>query len=82
MNDEGESSHAGLRHANDSSTSDADPELEYAVIDEEEEARKLEQRAKERRLDAKKKRVVFLDHLLRELDSLIFVELIALYYLE
>jgi hypothetical protein len=41
-----------------------------------------EQRVKERRLDAKRKRVVFLDHLLRELDTLVFLELIALYHLE
>jgi hypothetical protein len=41
-----------------------------------------EQRVQARRLDAKRKRVVFLDHLLRELDTLVFLELIALYHLE
>lgn len=85
MNDEAESSAAGLRR-DGSSTSDPGRDHEDEAIEGfeelEEDAAELEKRAKERRLDAKRKRVVFLDHLLRELDALVFVELIAIYYLE
>jgi hypothetical protein len=37
---------------------------------------------RQRRLDAKRKRIGFLDALLRDLDALVFGELLALYYLE
>lgn len=78
MNHDAESSSAaGPRHVE---TSDTDPDHERR--DEEAEARERKKTAKQRRLDAKKKRIAFLESLLRELDSLAFVELIALYYLE
>ncbi|KAF2654645.1 DUF1746-domain-containing protein [Lophiostoma macrostomum CBS 122681] len=77
MNDDAESSHlAGLRHVE----SELDPEP--AQQDQEEEARERKKLVKQRRQDAKRKRIAFLDHLLRELDSLVFVELITLYYLD
>ncbi|KAF1964732.1 DUF1746-domain-containing protein [Bimuria novae-zelandiae CBS 107.79] len=81
MNDEAESSRAGRRH---SSIGASDVELDETVadLDHEEVIAQRERRAKERRLDAKRKRVVFLDHLLRELDTLVFLELIALYHLD
>lgn len=84
MNDEAESSRAGWRR---SSVADADPDTDNDDGDTQhvepgEDAAQREQRVKERRLDAKRKRVVFLDHLLRELDALVFLELIALYHLE
>ncbi|KAJ4357265.1 uncharacterized protein N0V89_001840 [Didymosphaeria variabile] len=81
MNDEAESSRAGLRR---SSIAASDTEHDDAIvdIDPEEEIAQREQRVKERRLDAKRKRVVFLDHLLRELDTLVFFELITLYHLD
>lgn len=82
MNDEAESSRAGERYGN-TATSDADlDDATTAAVDEGEDAAQREQRAKERRLDAKRKRVQFLEHLLRELDTLVFLELITLYYLE
>lgn len=57
-------------------------EEEVENIDPEEAARKREQRVKERRIDAKRKRVIFLDHLLRELDIVVFLEFITLYHLD
>ncbi|KAF2279394.1 DUF1746-domain-containing protein [Westerdykella ornata] len=62
----------------------AEPVATEAAIDAEGdvEAAARVQRSKERRMDAKKKRVMFLDNLLRELDSLVFVELITIYYLD
>ena len=85
MNDEAESSRAGRRR---SSVADSDPDTDnddnhgMAHVAFGEDAALREQRVKERRIDAKRKRVVFLDHLLRELDTLTFLELIALYHLE
>lgn len=82
MNDEAESSAAGLRHVN-TSASDAHLEPQDSIVeDTEEDARAYEQRVKDRRVDAKRKRVVFLDHLLRELDGLVWLELITTYHLE
>ncbi len=89
MDDEAESSHASLlRHGN--SSVDADAQHEHAIADVEveddydtaEDAAAREQIAKERRVDAKRKRILFLEHLLRELDTLVFVELITIYHLE
>ncbi|KAH7119918.1 hypothetical protein B0J11DRAFT_534867 [Dendryphion nanum] len=51
-------------------------------IDPAEDAQQREQRVKERRVDAKRKRVIFLDHLLRELDMVVFLEFITLYHLD
>ncbi|KAF2192117.1 DUF1746-domain-containing protein [Zopfia rhizophila CBS 207.26] len=79
MNDEAESSRAGLRYGNDTIS---DTELEPTVIDKEEDAARREETARERRVDAKRKRVVFLDHLLRELDILVFLELVTVYHLD
>ncbi|KAJ4293152.1 hypothetical protein N0V90_008434 [Kalmusia sp. IMI 367209] len=81
MNDEAESSRAG-RRLDASSTSDTEHDDDVADIDYDEQVAQREQRIKERRLDAKRKRVAFLDHLLRELDTLAFLELIALYHLD
>jgi len=88
MDDEAESSRAGLlRNRNGPPPeADVDPDDEHTISDmvedmvDDEAVR--EQIAKERRADAKKKRVAFLDHLLRELDTLVFLELITLYHLE
>ena len=81
MNDEAESSRAGRRRSSDA-VSDVERDDDIADVEQEEDIAQREQRVKERRLDAKRKRVVFLDHLLRELDTLVFMELITLYYLE
>lgn len=59
---------------------DGEDQIEDVNVNPEEEARERKQRAKERRLDAKRKRVIFLDHLLRELDIVVFLEFITLYY--
>ena len=88
MDDEAESSRAGLLRSRNGTPPepDVEPDDEHAVLDtvedigDDEAVR--EQIAKERRADAKKKRVAFLDHLLRELDTLVFLELITLYHLE
>ncbi|KAL1612027.1 hypothetical protein SLS60_000250 [Paraconiothyrium brasiliense] len=82
MNDEAESSRAGLRRSSIAASDTEEHDDAIAAIDPEEELAQREQRVKERRLDAKRKRVVFLDHLLRELDTLVFLELITLYHLE
>ncbi|KAF2009294.1 DUF1746-domain-containing protein [Aaosphaeria arxii CBS 175.79] len=79
MNDEAESSSAGLRHG-DAPNSLVSPELD--TIADPGDTREQERRTKERRSDAKKKRVVFLDQLLRELDTLVFLEFITLYHLD
>jgi hypothetical protein len=83
MDDEAESSRAGQRHGdNDRSDHEAEHEDVIEEVDEEEEAAAREKVVKARRVDAKRKRVVFLDHLLRELDTLVFLELITLYHME
>ena len=78
MNDEGESSRAALRH-DDSSPDHLDG---IADIDPEEVARERAKDARERRLDAKRKRIRMLGDLLRELDLVVYMELLALYHLE
>jgi len=86
MDDEAESSRAGQRHGDDEASApehhDADPDDTLDEMDDEMEAAEQEKFLKERRVDAKRKRVKFLDHLLRELDTLVFLELITLYHLE
>lgn len=78
MNDEAESSRAARRH--DASSPD---HIDYIVdIDPEEVARERAKDAKERRLDAKRKRIRMLGDLLRELDLVVYMELLALYHLE
>jgi len=81
MNDEAESSRAAQRHG------DSPPELagaEDAIvdIDEEEVQRVKNQLVKERRLDAKRKRIRMLNDLLRELDLVVYMQLITVYHLE
>jgi len=79
MNDEAESSRAA--HHRDSS-----PELAaedgIGDIDEEEVQRLRDQLVKERRLDAKRKRIRMLNDLLRELDMVAYMQLITVYHLE
>jgi hypothetical protein len=82
MNDEAESSGTAQRHV------DGPPELAdhegsaTAYVDEEELQRLKDQLAKERRLDAKRKRIRMLNELLRELDLVVYMELITVYHLE
>ncbi|EDU49974.1 repeatdomain containing protein [Pyrenophora tritici-repentis] len=80
MNDEAESSRAPQRH------DDALPELadlEDAIARlEEEEQREKEKQAKQARLDAKRKRIQMLGELLRDLDMVVYLELITLYHLD
>jgi hypothetical protein len=80
MNDEAESSRAPQRH--DSSPEHVDPGDATAGIDEEEEERYRVKNAKGRRLDAKRKRIRMLNELLRDLDMVVYLELITVYYLE
>lgn len=82
--DEGESSRA--RHHGESSAAHADPDdgrgqadAGPADVEDEQEQRKW---IKERRLDAKRKRIRMLNELLRELDMMVYMQLITLYYLE
>ncbi|KAF2110274.1 hypothetical protein BDV96DRAFT_615265 [Lophiotrema nucula] len=82
MNDEAESSRAGQRYDADASNTDAEAASHDVVVDEEEAARAREQTVKERRVDAKRKRVLYLDHLLRELDGFVYLELITIYYVD
>ncbi|PVI00738.1 DUF1746-domain-containing protein [Periconia macrospinosa] len=56
---------------NDETDPDDAAEMEYRI-----------QIKKERRLDAKRKRIGCLEQLLRELDGLVYLELITLYYLD
>lgn len=81
MNDEAESSEAAQRRG-DSSHELADPEDAIPYVDEEEVQRLKDQLAKERRLDAKRKRIRMLNDLLRELDLMVYMQLITVYYLE
>ncbi|RMZ72272.1 DSC E3 ubiquitin ligase complex subunit 4 [Pyrenophora seminiperda CCB06] len=80
MNDEAESSRAPQR------PDDALPELadlEEAIARlEEEEQREKEKYAKQTRLDAKRKRIQMLGELLRDLDMVVYLELITLYHLD
>jgi hypothetical protein len=78
MNDEAESSRAALRR--DDSSPDRIDDVED--IDPEEIAREHAKAVKERRLDAKRKRIRMLGDLLRELDLVVYMELLALYHLE
>jgi hypothetical protein len=81
MNDEAESSEAAQRHA-DSSPELADSEDAIAHVDEAEVQRLKDQLVKERRLDAKRKRIRMLNELLRELDLVVYMQLITVYHLE
>ncbi|UPX13562.1 uncharacterized protein EKO05_0004066 [Ascochyta rabiei] len=77
MTDEAESSRAALRH------DDSSPDhIDSADADPEELARERVKDARERRLDAKRKRIRMLGDLLRELDLVVYMELLALYHLD
>lgn len=78
MNDEAESSRAAAR-IDDSSPDHMD---NIADLDPEEDIRQRIKHAKERRIDAKRKRIRMLSDLLRELDLVVYMELLALYHLE
>jgi hypothetical protein len=80
MNDEAESSRAPQRHDDPASHL---ARLEDALARfEEAEEREKEKEVKQRRLDAKRKRIQMLGELLRELDMVVYLELITLYHLE
>ena len=81
MNDEAESSGAAQRHG-PSSPELVDPEEDLVEIDEEEVQRLKDQLFKERRLDAKRKRIRMLNELLRELDLVVYMQLITVYHFE
>jgi hypothetical protein len=81
MNDEAESSGAAQRNG-ESSPELADPEDVIDEVDEEEKQRLKDQLVKERRLDAKRKRIRMLNDLLRELDLVVYMQLITVYHLE
>ncbi|KAH7402874.1 hypothetical protein BKA66DRAFT_404487 [Pyrenochaeta sp. MPI-SDFR-AT-0127] len=85
MNDEGEPSRAARRHG-DSVSEQVDPGGAIAGLGDEEEEEEDEQErdklAKERRMDAKRKRIRMLNELLRELDMAVYMHLIALYHLD
>lgn len=85
MNDEGESSRAPQRHGN-SPAEHVQPGDETLITmgeaEEAEDAREIEKLAKERRLDAKRKRIRMLNELLRDLDMVVYMELITLYHLD
>jgi hypothetical protein len=85
MNHEAESSRAPQRH-DDSSPADpndaiVDMDMDMDIDDEADE-REKEKLVRERRLDAKRKRIRMLNELLRDLDMVVYMELITLYYLE
>jgi hypothetical protein len=84
MDDEAESSRAAQRHADRDAfaTEHHDEDFDDVEGDLYEDPVEQEKFLKERRIDAKRKRVKYLDHLLRELDTLVFLELITLYHLE
>ncbi|CAI6336153.1 unnamed protein product [Periconia digitata] len=93
MNDEAESSRAqAARHGQNQHDDDEEDDLNHERTphdlgddgndDDDDDAEYYVQIRKERRLDAKRKRIVFLEQLLRELDGLVFLELITLYYLD
>ncbi|KAF2034329.1 DUF1746-domain-containing protein [Setomelanomma holmii] len=81
MNAEAESSGAAQRHGK-SPHALAVPEDDIADIDEEEVQRLKDQLVKERRLDAKRKRIRMLNDLLRELDLVVYMELITIYHFD
>lgn len=80
MNHEAELSGAPQRH-DDSAPELADLEDAIARLEEAEE-REREKQVKQRRLDAKRKRIQMLGELLRDLDMVVYLELITLYHLE
>ncbi|KAL1796499.1 hypothetical protein ACET3X_005039 [Alternaria dauci] len=80
MNDEAESSRAPRRQ-DDAASHLARLEDALARF-EEAEQRDKEKAAKQRRLDAKRKRIQMLGELLRDLDMVVYLQLITLYYFD
>jgi hypothetical protein len=80
MNDEAESSRAPRRHDDSApqlaALEDALARLEAA------EAREREKAVQQRRMDAKRKRIQMLGELLRDLDMVVYLQLITLYHLD
>jgi hypothetical protein len=81
MNDEAEPSRARQRH-DDSPPEPADTDDAAVAMDEEADERDREKLVQGRRLDAKRKRIRMLNELLRDLDMVVYLELITLYHLE
>jgi hypothetical protein len=81
MNDEAESSRAPQRHDDAAASHLAHLEDALAHFEEAEE-RDREKQVKQRRLEAKRKRIQMLGELLRDLDMVVYLELITLYHLE
>ncbi|XP_014559207.1 hypothetical protein COCVIDRAFT_35473 [Bipolaris victoriae FI3] len=83
MDDEAESSRAPQRHDDSAPSLAALEALEDAIarLDAAEE-REREKQVQQRRMDAKRKRIQMLGELLRDLDMVVYVELITLYHLD
>lgn len=83
MDDEAESSRAPQRHDDSAPSLAALEALEDAIarLDAAEE-REREKQVQQRRMDAKRKRIQMLGELLRDLDMVVYLELITLYHLE
>lgn len=71
-----------MRHDDNSPVVNIEGIEDIADIDPEAAAREFANHVKERRLDAKRKRIRMLGDLLRELDLVVYMELLALYHLE
>jgi hypothetical protein len=80
MNEEASSS-ATLPH-HESYETDSITNVEDSVEDEAILRSRQEENAKYRKITGKRKRIAFLDSLLRELDMLIYIQLITIYYME
>ncbi|EUC42855.1 hypothetical protein COCMIDRAFT_102442 [Bipolaris oryzae ATCC 44560] len=83
MDDEAESSRAPRRHDDSAPSLAALEALEDAIarLDAAEE-REREKQVQQRRMDAKRKRIQMLGELLRDLDMVVYLELITLYHLD
>ncbi|KAL5114986.1 hypothetical protein ACEQ8H_007159 [Pleosporales sp. CAS-2024a] len=81
MNDEAESSGTAQRHASTSSEPAA-LGADGAPVDQEEVQWLKDELKKERRLDAKRKRIRMLNELLRELDLIVYMQLITVYQID
>jgi hypothetical protein len=82
MNDEGESSAVAPRPPDSAVAVFAEGDGVLAVDVDGDGDGEARQMASERRLDAKRKRIRMLNELLRELDLLVYMHLMAEYYLE
>jgi hypothetical protein len=80
MNDEARPSGTARHGQSSPELADSEDALEH--VDAEELQRAKEQLGKERRLDAKRKRIRMLNDLLRELDVVVYMQLITVYHFE